>query len=425
MQNSWFAGAAMVALSVSGVACVGESDSTSTSDDDLTAAQRARCEGDARQYAAQFLLPRRREAAYSERLDSCVRAADGDYTDTTELPLVRRRTQIASEIAARHLASLPADVKAQARCISVLSKDTIGWGLSGGGIGAGLVSCVTRDGRWSAPSYLSLTQLDLGPSIGLLDEDTTFIFTESTKEQAFRNDFDFAAGVYATAGSAHVQISADTDGCIVFDLLGRRERNCTMAVTDRVGLYAGAKVSAIYVRHMQGLFGGARVKKASARVEAYGTVDELNATIGIARATKLDAFAEGVLAQTQVDLFTLGAELACVPGKEDKLKMTLIHGDDAARLEHAIDDAEKELPPLKSFVLPGGSAQASALHLARTVCRRAERCVLAMDDVPARTDVVIYLNRLSDLLFTLARHANLKAGVDDVPWAPRAAKATS
>ena len=174
-----------------------------------------------------------------------------------------------------------------------------------------------------------------------------------------------------------------------------------------------------------GLFGGGRVKKASTRVEAYGTVDELNATLGLARATTLDPFADGVLAQTQVDLFTLGAELACVPGKEDKLSMSLIDADDAARLEHAIDDAEKELPPLKTFVLPGGSPQASALHLARTVCRRAERAVLSIDDTPARNDVVIYLNRLSDLLFTLARHANLKAGVEDVPWAPRAAKPTT
>jgi cob(I)alamin adenosyltransferase len=174
-----------------------------------------------------------------------------------------------------------------------------------------------------------------------------------------------------------------------------------------------------------GLFGGGRVKKASARVEAYGTVDELNATLGLARASKLDPFAESVLAQTQVDLFTVGAELACVPGKEDKLGMTLIDGDDAARLERAIDDAEKELAPLKTFVLPGGSPQAAALHLARTVCRRAEREVLAMDDVTPRADVVIYLNRLSDLLFTLARHANLKAGVEDVPWAPRAAKPKS
>jgi len=171
-----------------------------------------------------------------------------------------------------------------------------------------------------------------------------------------------------------------------------------------------------------GLFGGARVKKASVRVEAYGTVDELNASLGLARATRLDPFADAVLAQTQVDLFTLGAEVACVPGKEDKLSMPLLDGDDTARLERAIDDAEKELSPLASFVVPGGSAQAAALHFARTVCRRAERAVLSMDDTPARSDVVIYLNRLSDLLFTLARHANLKAGVPDVPWAPRAAK---
>jgi cob(I)alamin adenosyltransferase len=171
-----------------------------------------------------------------------------------------------------------------------------------------------------------------------------------------------------------------------------------------------------------GLYGGGRVKKASTRVDAYGTVDELNATLGLARATALDAFAEGVLAQVQVDLFTIGAELACVPGKEDKLGMAFIDGDDASRLEHAIDDAEKELPPLKTFVLPGGSTQAAAIHLARTVCRRAERGVLAMDDAPARNDVVIYLNRLSDLLFTLARHANLKAGVADVPWTARTKK---
>jgi cob(I)alamin adenosyltransferase len=171
-----------------------------------------------------------------------------------------------------------------------------------------------------------------------------------------------------------------------------------------------------------GLFGGgpdARVKKSSTRVDAYGTVDELNATIGIARANHLDAFADGVLARVQVDLFTLGAELACVPGKEHKLGMTLIDPSDAARLESAIDEAETVLPKLTSFVLPGGSMQASALHLARTVCRRAERAVLAIDDAAPRTDVVIYLNRLSDLLFTLARHANVKADVADVPWTPR------
>lgn len=280
MKTSWMTWGAAVVFAFTGAACAAEDDNTATGDDDLTAAQRQKCEGDARQYAAQFLLPRRREAAYTERLASCIRAADGDYTDTTELPLVRRRTQIASEIAARHLASLPADVKAQARCVSVLSKDTIGWGLSGGGIGAGLVSCVTADGRWSAPSYLSLTQFDLGPSVGFLDQDTTFIFTEKTKANAFRNDFDFAAGVYATAGSAHVELSADTDGCIVFDLLTRRERNCTMSITEHTGLYAGAKVSGVWVRHMQGIFGGARVGR-NAKVYGSGiTVDRILTTAG-------------------------------------------------------------------------------------------------------------------------------------------------
>jgi cob(I)alamin adenosyltransferase len=167
-----------------------------------------------------------------------------------------------------------------------------------------------------------------------------------------------------------------------------------------------------------GLFGGGRVKKASSRVEAYGTVDELNATIGVARATKLDPDSEAVLAHVQVDLFTLGAELACVPGKEAKLNMPLLSVTDAERLEKAIDHAETFLSPLKSFVLPGGSAQAAALHLARTVCRRAERAVLAIDDSTPRAEIVVYLNRLSDLLFVLARRANVEAKVDDVPWVP-------
>ena len=165
-----------------------------------------------------------------------------------------------------------------------------------------------------------------------------------------------------------------------------------------------------------GLYGGARVKKASVRVEAYGTVDELNAALGVARATKLPAAIDSVLAHVQVDLFTLGAELACVPGKEEKMGMKLLEDADAERLERAIDDAEVGLPPLKTFILPGGSAQAAALHLARTICRRAERGVLSLDDAPARSIVVIYLNRLSDLLFVLARSTNALVGVEYVPW---------
>jgi len=167
-----------------------------------------------------------------------------------------------------------------------------------------------------------------------------------------------------------------------------------------------------------GLFGGGRVKKASTRVWAYGTVDETNATIGVARATGLEPETEAVLAKVQVDLFTLGAELACVPGKEASLKMTLLGADDIARLERAIDAAEEKVEPMKYFVLPGGSAQSAALHVARTVCRRAEREILAIDDTPARSELVVYLNRLSDLLFVLARRANAAAGVADVPWKP-------
>ncbi|MFO0675622.1 MAG: cob(I)yrinic acid a,c-diamide adenosyltransferase [Polyangiaceae bacterium] len=167
-----------------------------------------------------------------------------------------------------------------------------------------------------------------------------------------------------------------------------------------------------------GLFGGARVPKASDRVEAYGTVDETNAVLGIARATGLGAATDAILARVQVDLFTLGAELACVPGKEAKMNMALLGDADAAALEAAIDRAEEGLPQLKSFVLPGGSPQAAALHHARTVCRRAERSVLALRDAPARSALVIYLNRLSDLLFVLSRRENFERGVEDVPWLP-------
>jgi cob(I)alamin adenosyltransferase len=169
-----------------------------------------------------------------------------------------------------------------------------------------------------------------------------------------------------------------------------------------------------------GLFGGGRVPKASPRVDAYGTVDETNAAIGVARAAQPGAAIDAVLARVQEDLFTLGAELACVPGRESKMNMTLLGEADIERLEHAIDDAVAAVPPLKSFVLPGGSAAAAALHLARTVSRRAERGVLSIDDAPVRKELLVYLNRLSDLLFALARHANVVAGVEDVPWRPRA-----
>ncbi len=169
-----------------------------------------------------------------------------------------------------------------------------------------------------------------------------------------------------------------------------------------------------------GLFGGSRVAKTSARVAGYGTVDETNATIGVARSHPLAPAIDGVLARVQEDLFVLGAELACAPGRESKLRMRLLGNDDIERLEHAIDDADAACAPLQSFVLPGGSQGAAALHLARTVCRRAERAVLGIEPPAPRNELVVYLNRLSDLLFALARRANADAEVPDVPWAPRA-----
>jgi cob(I)alamin adenosyltransferase len=168
-----------------------------------------------------------------------------------------------------------------------------------------------------------------------------------------------------------------------------------------------------------GLFGGGRVPKTSTRVAAYGTVDETNAILGMARASGLGGAIDAVLAGVQEDLFVLGAELACVPGREARLGMTLLGNADIERLERAIDDADAACAPLKVFVLPGGSPGAAALHVARTVSRRAERAVLAIDDVPARRELVVYLNRLSDLLFALARRANSAQGIADVPWQPK------
>lgn len=166
-----------------------------------------------------------------------------------------------------------------------------------------------------------------------------------------------------------------------------------------------------------GLFGGARVSKSSTRVESYGDVDELNSVLGVCRmATRGDAM-DSLLEAIQGDLFTVGAELATVPGKEGALTITLISDADVERLEHAIDDAETELAPLKTFVLPGGGPAGAYLHLARAVCRRAERHVVALASAePVRGELVRYLNRLADLLFVLARLANHRASLPDTPW---------
>ena len=165
------------------------------------------------------------------------------------------------------------------------------------------------------------------------------------------------------------------------------------------------------------LFGGGRVAKDDQRVEAYGDVDELNAVLGMARAIEVMPRIDEVLVPVQRDLFAIGALLATPDPDRMREQLAKARVDDArvAQLERAIDDCDAELEPLRAFILPGGSPKAAALHVARTVCRRAERHVVRLQhavDLPALA--VIYLSRLSDLLFTLARLANKRAGAGEV-----------
>jgi cob(I)alamin adenosyltransferase len=166
------------------------------------------------------------------------------------------------------------------------------------------------------------------------------------------------------------------------------------------------------------LFGGMRVPKDDPRVRAYGEVDELNAALGLAMAFEPS---DSALASIQTDLFTIGAELATPdPAKLAKAlnrSGAAIGGSDVAALEDMIDHHEAKLKPLKNFILPGGTPKAAALHLARTICRRAERTVVALSHVEKINPAIVhYLNRLSDLLFVLARATNAQAGKPDVPW---------
>jgi cob(I)alamin adenosyltransferase len=166
-----------------------------------------------------------------------------------------------------------------------------------------------------------------------------------------------------------------------------------------------------------GLFGGPRVSKCDLRIEAYGEVDELNAVLGLARTGSLSSEIDALLAHVQHELFAVGAELATPdPNKHNTALIGQLH---IAALEQAIDHFEANLQPLTQFILPGGTPGAAALHVARTVCRRAERRVVALAEQPEETispRLIIYLNRLSDLLFVLARVANASAGVPDVAW---------
>ena len=164
------------------------------------------------------------------------------------------------------------------------------------------------------------------------------------------------------------------------------------------------------------LFGGTRVPKNDSRVCAYGEVDECNAAIGVVIAQCSGEETSAILQQVQSDLFMLGAELAT---REHQAAGPRIGDAHVAQLERWIDATSEEIPPLKNFVLPGGTEVAAALHAARTVCRRAERAAVALAaQETIRPAIIVFLNRLGDLLFALARRANHQAGLTDIPWIP-------
>jgi len=179
-----------------------------------------------------------------------------------------------------------------------------------------------------------------------------------------------------------------------------------------------------------GLFGGPRVLKDDPRLEAYGTVDELNSVLGVVAATVDHDDLRAWLQTIQSHLFDVGGELA-TPGIEERIARgqpvgPRVTDDDIAQLERWVDALDEELEPLQRFILPGGTVASAHLHHARTVCRRAERRVLTLSrDAEVAGAVIRYLNRLSDLLFTMARAVNARAGVSEPEWLGREGRATS
>ncbi len=166
-----------------------------------------------------------------------------------------------------------------------------------------------------------------------------------------------------------------------------------------------------------GLFDGTRVAKSDPRVAAYGDIDELNAWLGLVRAEIEDGGLTTILEQIQRDLFALGARLAD-PAKKiaERIAKAAVTPEDISRLEGWIDQFEAELPPLRRFILAGGSRAGAALHVARTICRRSERAMVSLGRDAFEPELLVYVNRLSDLLFVMARAANRRAGATEVEW---------
>lgn len=167
------------------------------------------------------------------------------------------------------------------------------------------------------------------------------------------------------------------------------------------------------------LFGGTRVSKAHLRIDSYGTVDELNAYIGMLRDQSMSSAYQQILKTIQDRLFVLGSHLATEPAKRNKVSLPQINDADITLLEQAIDDMETQLPALKNFILPGGHTTVSFCHIARCVCRRTERLVVALADVDEVEPIIIqYLNRLSDYLFVLGRKLSADLDAEEVIWQP-------
>jgi cob(I)alamin adenosyltransferase len=169
------------------------------------------------------------------------------------------------------------------------------------------------------------------------------------------------------------------------------------------------------------LIGGTKVSKSHIRIETYGTTDELNSWIGVVSDHTVDVHTKTVLKEIQDRLFTIGSSLACDPEKEPKLKIPDLHDTDVAFLEKEIDRMNESLPPMRAFILPGGAPVVSFAHVARCVCRRAERLCVAMQDEKMEVEALVlqYLNRLSDYLFILARYTGKLSNAEEIQWKPR------